>query len=79
MMQFGNDRLTYGSHLLRLIMDARVKPGHDAEYVAALRAITDPIVKQPISQRFAARILGGPRVGRSPPRLRGDKLFPSLA
>src|SRR5664280_3281699 len=68
--------------MVTLIMDARVKPAHDAEYVASLNS-SDSNFKQP---SVIARIPKGracapvlfkrPRVGRLPPRLRGAKLFP---
>jgi len=34
MMTLGDDCLTQGPYLPMHIMDARVKPGHDAEYFA---------------------------------------------
>ena len=58
--------------MVTLIMDARVKPAHDAEYVASLNS-SDSIFKQPTLRRpYSLR----PRVGRlplfSPAKSRGD-------
>ncbi len=37
MMKFNKDGLTKGSHVWQGVMDARVKPGHDAAFLAQPR------------------------------------------